>query len=154
MTQATAQRPILRVVEEDGHKGKHVVTERAIRSGEVVLEVVGYHGVAIANRFTVQAGVGTHLAGIGPLTFMNHSCVPNVIINTPDMTVMAMRDIAAGEELTFFYPSTEWHMAEPFDCHCGAASCIGRVAGADSLSDDILSRYFLNRHIDALRRTS
>ena len=153
MTQATAQRPTLRVVEEDGHKGKHVVTERAIRSGEAVLEVVGYHAVATANRFTVQAGVGTHLAGIGPLTFMNHSCVPNVIINTPDMSVMAIRDIAAGEELTFFYPSTEWHMAEPFNCHCGAASCIGRVAGADSLSDDILSRYFLNQHIHALRRT-
>jgi hypothetical protein len=154
VTQATAQRPVLRVVEEDGHKGKHVVTERAIRSGAVVIEVVGYHAMAAANRFTVQAGVSTHLAGIGPLTFMNHSCAPNVIINTPDMTVTAIRDIAAGEELSFFYPSTEWQMAEPFDCHCRAASCIGRVAGAASLPEDILSRYFLNQHIHALRRTS
>lgn len=23
-----------------------------------------------------------------------------------------------GDELTFFYPSTEWSMAQPFDCLC------------------------------------
>ena len=154
MTQATSQRPLLMVVEGNDHKGKHVVTTRAIRAGAVILQVTEHHAVAVANRFTVQAGVSTHLAGIGPLTFMNHSCAPNVVINTPDMTVTAIRDIAAGEELSFFYPSTEWHMAEPFACHCGAASCIGRVAGAANLSDDILSRYFLNQHIHTLRRTS
>lgn len=154
MTQATAQRPVLRVVEGDDHKGKHVVTERAIPSGVVILQVTGYHAVPAANRFTVQAGANTHLAGIGPLTFMNHSCAPNVFIDTIDMTVTAIRDIAAGEELSFFYPSTEWHMAEPFDCHCGAALCIRRVAGADSLPDNILSRYLVNQHIHALRRTS
>jgi len=36
------------------------------------------------------------------------------------MTVVAARDLAADDELTFFYPSTEWSMAEPFDCWCGA----------------------------------
>ena len=154
MTQATSQRPVLMVIEGNDRKGKHVVTTAAIRAGALILQVTGHHEVAAANRFTVQAGANTHLAGIGPLTFMNHSCAPNVVINTPDMTVMAIRDIAAGEELSFFYPSTEWHMAEPFDCHCGEASCIGLVAGASSLPDDILSRYFLNPHIHALRRTS
>jgi hypothetical protein len=154
VTQATSQRPVLMVVEDDGHKGKYVVTTVSFRTGAVVLQVTGHHTVPVANRFTVQAGIATHLAGIGPLTFMNHSCAPNVFINTPDMTVTALRDIAAGEELSFFYPSTEWQMAEPFDCHCGAAPCIGRVAGADSLPDDVLSRYLLNQHIHALRRSS
>jgi hypothetical protein len=152
VTQATAQQPVLRVVEGNDHKGKHVVTERAIRSGSLILQVTGYHAVAAANRFTVQSGATTHLAGIGPLTFMNHSCAPNVFIDTVDMTVTAIRDIAAGEELSFFYPSTEWQMAEPFECQCGATACIGRVAGADSLPDDVLSRYVLNQHIQALRR--
>lgn len=152
MTDVTSLQPVLVVVEDNGRKGKHVVTRGAIRTGAVIIQITGHHVVAVANRFTVQAGGSTHLAGIGPLTFMNHSCAPNVIINTPDMTVTAIRDIAAGEELSFFYPSTEWHMAEPFDCHCGTVSCIGLVAGAASLSDEILSRYFVNQHIHALRR--
>ena len=153
MTQATSQRPVLMVIEGNDRKGKHVVTTAAIRAGAVILQVTGHHEAAAANRFTVQAGAKTHLAGIGPLTFMNHSCAPHVFIDTLDMTVMATRDIAAGEELSFFYPSTEWQMAEPFECHCGAASCIGLVAGAASLPDDILSRYLVNQHIHALRRT-
>jgi SET domain len=152
MTHATSQLPALVVVEGNGRKGKHVVTMAAIPAGAVILQVTGYHVLADPNRFTVQAGADIHLAGIGPLTFMNHSCAPNVIIVTPDMTVRAIHDIQAGEELTFFYPSTEWQLAEPFECHCGAASCIGVIAGAATLPEEVLSRYFVNEHILALRR--
>jgi len=38
---------------------------------------------------------------------------------------VALRDLAAGEELTFDYNATEWSMAEPFLCTCGA--CGGSV---------------------------
>jgi hypothetical protein len=44
-------------------------------------------------------------------------------------SLIARRSIAAAERLTFDYVSTEWDMAAPFDCACGAASCRGRVAG-------------------------
>ena len=37
------------------------------------------------------------------------------------MRLTALRPISEGDELTFFYPSTEWAMAEPFECGCGAA---------------------------------
>ncbi len=152
MTHATSQLPALVVVEGNGRKGKHVVTIGAIPAGAVIVQVIGHHVVPVANRFTVQAGVSTHLAGLGPLTFMNHSCAPNVFITTPDMTVKAICDIRAGEELTFFYPSTEWQLAEPFECHCGSASCLGVIAGAATLSDQVLSPYLVNEHILALRR--
>lgn len=152
MTHATSQLPALMIVEGEGRKGKHVVSMAAIRAGAVIVQVTGHHVVPVANRFTVQAGVSTHLAGLGPLTFMNHSCAPNVCIATPDMTVTAIRDISAGEELTFFYPSTEWQLAEPFECHCGLPSCLGVIAGAATLPDQVLSRYLVNEHILALRR--
>lgn len=32
----------------------------------------------------------------------------------------ALRDIKEGDVLEFFYPSTEWDMAQPFECSCGA----------------------------------
>ena len=153
MTLATSQLPALVVVEGNGRKGKHVVTIGPIPAGAVIVQVIGHHEVPAATRFTVQAGVRTHLAGLGPLTFMNHSCAPNVFITTPDMTVKATRDILAGEELTFFYPSTEWQLAEPFECHCGSASCLGVIAAAATLPDQVLSRYLVNEHILTLRRT-
>jgi len=103
-------------------------------------------------QYTVQIDRDRHVE-VKELSSMNHSCNPNVILDTTRMLAIATRVIVAGDELTFFYPSTEWQMAEPFECHCGAASCIGLVAGAASLPDDILSRYLVNQHIHALRRT-
>ena len=61
--------------------------------------------------------------------------------------VFALRDIAAGEELTCFYPSTEWDMVRPFVCGCGAPQCVRFVAGARYLSADVLGRNFVNAHI-------
>jgi hypothetical protein len=35
------------------------------------------------------------------------------------------KGIEVGQELTFFYPSTEWDMAQGFECICGTATCRG-----------------------------
>jgi hypothetical protein len=35
-----------------------------------------------------------------------------------------------GEELTFFYPSTEWDMDQGFSCFCGSKACLGYISGA------------------------
>ena len=40
------------------------------------------------------------------------------------------RGLKAGEELTFFYPSTEWDMDQGFDCFCGSKVCLGYIGGA------------------------
>jgi len=66
--------------------------------------------------------------------------------------------------VTFFYPSTEWKMAQPFDCLCGSTvrpnfllvhpdfhgqwirqGCLERIEGAISLSAEELSSHgFVN----------
>jgi len=63
------------------------------------------------------------------------------------MEIRAARDIAADEDLNFFYPSTEWDMSSPFVCLCGSSNCLRIMAGAKHLSLNVLSEYFLNRHI-------
>jgi hypothetical protein len=63
------------------------------------------------------------------------------------MELRAIRDIEPGEELTFFYPSTEWDMITPFQCLCGSSQCLKRIGGARYLSLNVLSRYFINQHI-------
>jgi hypothetical protein len=81
---------------------------------------------------------------------MNHSCRPTSIVLAHALCVRAATDLKAGDEITFFYPSTEWDMVRPFECLCGAHNCIGFVAGAQHLCIATLRRYFLNAHIQEL----
>jgi len=71
----------------------------------------------------------------GPLC-MNHHCSPNGYICFEDLTYRALRDIPTGDELTFNYCTTEYEMAQPFDCICGSANCVGRVAGFKFLREE------------------
>jgi hypothetical protein len=70
-------------------------------------------------------------------TGLNHFCIPNTLIDTENLSVIAARAISVGEELTFFYPSTEWEMARPFICLCKTPGCLGLVAGAKFLPLDV-----------------
>ncbi|KAG2428452.1 hypothetical protein HXX76_011572 [Chlamydomonas incerta] len=96
----------------------------------------------------MQTGPTSHII-LEPayLQNINHSCAPNTFWNATSMQFEALEDVAPGSQLTFFYPSTEWDMETPFDCCCGAAGCLGRIAGAKHLSDEQFARYRLNQHI-------
>jgi hypothetical protein len=130
-----------------GPCGEHLVSGQAFREGDLVWEIRDSRTVASPTYQTIQSGRCLHLIELGALAFMNHSCGPNTVIDTSSLTVRAIRDIAAGEELTFFYPSTEWEMDRPFVCLCGAQGCIEFVAGARYLSDEVLRGRFINQHI-------
>lgn len=60
------------------------------------------------------------------------------------------KGLAVGQELTFFYPSTEWDMAQGFDCFCGAKTCRGFISGAKNMSKKQLEGMWLNAHIREL----
>jgi hypothetical protein len=64
-----------------------------------------------------------------PENFLNHSCNPNGYINFQDLTYRALRPIKKGEELTFNYLTTEWDLANKFDCECGSENCYGQIRG-------------------------
>ncbi|MCS7059789.1 MAG: SET domain-containing protein-lysine N-methyltransferase [Anaerolineae bacterium] len=138
---------MLRIETGGSPYGARLVTDRPYRQGELICAITGYRVTHQATYQTVQIGPDTHIEELGVLAYLNHSCRPNTIVDTTAMEVRAARDIAAGEELTFFYPSTEWEMDRPFICLCGAPQCVRLVAGAKYLSIDTLSRYFINRHI-------
>jgi hypothetical protein len=97
---------------------------------------------------TVQVDVGKHIT-LQPefLQYINHSCDPNVFFDTTSMQVVALREIKAGEEFSFFYPSTEWQMTQPFSCYCGSAKCLGDVRGAAFLTEDVWKQYRLTDFI-------
>ena len=128
------------------NKFRSLITKQGYAKGEVICEIPSDNVVSKATRFTVQIGQNEH-TDVGKLAALNHSCDPNVIMDTKNMVLVACRDIAKGEELSFFYPSTEWEMAAPFICLCGASSCIHVVAGARFLPLSTLEHHYLNPHI-------
>jgi uridine kinase len=70
----------------------------------------------------------------------NHSCDPNLWWSGP-YTLVARRDIAAGEELTNDYAtSTRW-TSFAMACACGTALCRGTVTGNDWTLRSLHERY-------------
>ncbi len=65
-------------------------------------------------------------------------------------SVVALSPIAPRDELTFFYPETEWTMASPFDCACRSPRCLGRIAGASEVPAGALGGRPLAPHIRRL----
>ena len=67
-----------------------------------------------------------------PARFLNHSCAPNCEAQFTDgrIWLVAIREIRAGEELTFNY-SYDLEDYRDHPCHCGAASCVGYVVAEE-----------------------
>ena len=105
-----------------------------------------------ATAHTVHVTRDKHVEPQGGMKFTNHSCSPNArfvfsVHNCSESLEMeeghsvfwhmvACRDIKKGEDITFDYTTTEYTMARPFDCLCGADSCLGSVAGFKFLSPE------------------
>ena len=128
------------------NKFRSLITKQAYKRGEIICEIPTEKVIDTANRYTVQIGRDRHTE-VGKLSALNHSCDPNVILDTENLKMVARRDIEVGEELSFFYPSTEWEMDAPFICLCGASNCIHVVAGARFLPLSTLENHYLNTHI-------
>jgi len=86
---------------------------------------------------------------------LNHSCEPNCGLLGQTL-VVAMRDIAPGEELTFDYAMCDASDYDEFRCRCGQPTCRGIVTGSDWRSPDLQEKYagwfspYLTRRIAAL----
>ncbi|KAI0343117.1 hypothetical protein BDW22DRAFT_1356694 [Trametopsis cervina] len=101
-------------------------TKERFETGDMLAPITGIPSVA-RNYATLQCGPADHdnLQLDSDLIYTNHSCDPNTVWdmssdNPSEWHVRATRTIAEGDEITFFYPSTEWEMSQPFACHCGA----------------------------------
>lgn len=107
--------------------------------------------VASPNYLTVQIEAQKHFI-FEPcyLQYLNHSCNPNVFVDTNTHQLIALQNIEVGDELTYFYPSTEWAMAQPFTCNCGNKNCLQVIQGAAYLPVSILKQYRLSTFIQQM----
>jgi SET domain-containing protein len=75
-----------------------------------------------------------------PGDMINHSCAPNCGL-VGGTLVVAMRDIAVGEELVFDYAMCDTDDYDEFKCACGAKNCRGVITGKDWLLPELQDRY-------------
>ncbi|HUX66903.1 MAG TPA: SET domain-containing protein-lysine N-methyltransferase [Terriglobales bacterium] len=116
----------LRVAWSEGKA--RVEAARPFQPGEELMILEG-EVTGRPTRYSVQVGANEHLAPpAGVATdasadtvyqwrFLNHSCQPNAAVE--GRRLVAIRAVAAGEEVTFDYRCTEYDMDAPFLCHCG-----------------------------------
>ena len=118
------------------------------KSGELISKFSAGDIYKEPNYLTVQRGVDEHIT-LRPefLQYINHSCNPNVFFDTTNMEIIAIRDIEPNEEFSFFYPSTELDMAQPFICYCGTKNCLQNIKGAKYIPGEILKQYRLTDFI-------
>ena len=102
-----------------------------------------------ATYLTVQTGENKHITLLPEfLQYINHSCSPNVFFNTTTMQLTCLQSVKADEEFSFFYPSTEWKMVQPFECYCGSANCLQHITGAADLQPEIVKQYLFTDFIE------
>ena len=108
---------------------------------------------------TIQIDEGLYLAPFAldePADYINHSCYPNAGIRG-QISLVAMRPIAVGEEITFDYAMADSTPYDEFDCACGAPTCRGRVSGDDWQRPELWQRYrgyfsaYLEKRIELMR---
>ena len=93
----------------------------------------------------LQIGIDRYLDLDEPGRFINHSCAPNAAVMR-DTTLVAIRQIAAGEEIRFDYSTTisdGWTM----ECHCGAKDCRGLIVAFQLLPEALRRRYAVLGHV-------
>lgn len=128
-----------------GTLGGRVIDDAELR--EIVRTRPEYNSAAIAEGKSLLLD-DDEVIGRG-----NHSCDSNLWMRD-EVTLEALRDIAAGEEVTIDYAlmtsSRDWEMA----CNCGSPRCRRRIRGDDWMRFELQDRYrghfspFLNERID------
>ncbi len=116
--------------------------------GQVISKFYAATTQACATYLTIQTGIETHIT-LEPefLQYTNHSCAPSVFFDTTAMQLICLRALKPGDEFTFFYPSTEWEMSQPFVCNCKTPECLQLINGAAHLDPSTLNKYRLTDFI-------
>lgn len=151
MTRGPSRRPLFRKARHLS-VGAGLVATAPIPKGTAIRSWRGCRVLPRPTYQSVQIGVRSHVHDPVCLNLLNHSCDPNLAIDVRRRTVKAMRAIDPGELLTIFYPATEWDMARPFRCRCGAPRGLRWVRGARHMPGFALRGRPLSRHIKSLLR--
>ncbi len=146
-----------RILLDHGPYGDIVKAAGAFKTGERIFYLSG-DIIDHPTKYTIQLDEHDHVLTRDSMwQSMNHGCEPNVRIDVEKREMVAARPIKKGEEFNFNYNTTEWAMASPFPCGCGAPTCAGEIRGFKYLTEaqraplrDLVSPYIARRWAEAV----
>lgn len=123
--------------------GRGVFAAKPIPAGTRILEYTGekisldesLRRCEAGNEYIFQIDDRHAIDGSGAeniARLINHSCLPNceALIEDGRVFIIALRDIAAGEELTFNYGYDLVDYRE-YRCQCGSPNCVGYIVAEE-----------------------
>ncbi len=151
-------------------KGGHAVFARqAFKTGDLLAMwggtvVTGAELAGLADSLrslTIQVDDDLYLVStrVGPADHFNHSCDPNAGLYG-QIGLVAMRDIAVGDEVCFDYAMSDSTAYDEFPCSCETTHCRQQITAEDWRMPTLWERYdgyfslYLQRRIDMLRQQS
>jgi hypothetical protein len=128
----------------ENHLGKAVYAANGFLEGEEIVRFAGRRiaasrlprGLLGARDRFLQIAQNQYMGPSGAIDdLINHSCVPNAGLRFREdgVFLIAIRDIAAGEEISWDYSTTLADDSWTMRCACGAPSCRGTIAAFDTL---------------------
>ena len=138
--------PAAVIVRSSPLHGAGVYTTVPFKKGQRVLE---YTGPIVSKKATEGMYADTEVTylfsldekdlvidGFGVAAFVNHSCDPNCETTGRGrhIYIVAMRDIHAGEELTYDYNLFDGEPGESAPCYCGSSKCRGTMYSEEEIA--------------------
>ncbi|HWX53807.1 MAG TPA: SET domain-containing protein-lysine N-methyltransferase [Verrucomicrobiae bacterium] len=133
------------IVKSSPLHGAGVYSTAPIKKGQRVLEYTGpkitkeqcegmYAGTEVTYLFGMDDGK-TVIDGFGTAAFVNHSCDPNCETDEirGHIWIIALKNIKAGEELTYDYNLYDGEPGEQAPCYCGTKNCRGTMFSEDEI---------------------
>lgn len=134
------------IVRSSSLHGAGVYTTTPLRKGARVLEYTGprlkkeeteglYADNEVTYLFTMD-DPNVVIDGFGMAAFVNHSCHPNCESDQigDSIWIVALRDIEAGEELTYDYCLWDGEPGDEAPCYCGAKNCRGTMYSEEEIA--------------------
>ena len=149
--------PAIKLIEDSQIQGRGLVAESFIAQGLVVwrpnpadrpiswAEIQSWpeEKQREFERYGFQCGQAEFMLAQDIDRFMNHSCDPNTWWE--GQTLVARRDIQAGEEITYDYATADILLAFEMPCNCGSQFCRGLITNRDYLNPAWQQQY--GRHL-------
>ena len=133
------------IVKSSALHGAGVYTTKPVPKGTRILEYTGprlkkkeadglYADNEVTYLFTMD-DPNIVIDGFGMAAFINHSCSPNCESDQfgKQIWIVALRDIAPGEELTYDYCLWDGEIGDEAPCYCGAQNCRGTMYSEEEI---------------------
>lgn len=137
----------MKLLVKQGVAGRGVFAGEEVVAGTLIIRFTGpllRFKDTTPHTLALQIGPDLYLGASGnPDDCVNHSCNPNsgLQIAGLDVRLIALRDIAMGEEICFDYSTTMDEDDFEMTCRCGSSACRGVIGDFKRLPPELQRRY-------------